>query len=56
MRSYQQAAIELAFLHHRFLRGTAPRNFSARGQAFVDRMQAVRPHISFPGAHGRVLR
>ena len=56
MRSYQQAAIELAFLHHRFLRGTAPRNFSARGQAFVDRMQAVRPSISFPGAHGRVLR
>jgi RsiW-degrading membrane proteinase PrsW (M82 family) len=56
MRTYQQAAIELGFLHHRFLRGTAPPNFSARGQAFVDRMQAVRPHIMFPGDHGRVLR
>jgi RsiW-degrading membrane proteinase PrsW (M82 family) len=56
MRTYQQAAIELGFLHHRFLRGTAPPNFSARGQGFVDRMQAVRPHIMFPRDHGRVLR
>lgn len=49
MASYQQAAIELGFLHHRFLRGTAPRDFSDRGQDFVNQLQALRPQISFPG-------
>jgi RsiW-degrading membrane proteinase PrsW (M82 family) len=48
MRDYQQAAIELGYLHHRFLNGTAPRDFAQRGQVFVDRMQAVRPWIAFP--------
>ena len=56
MRAYQQAAIELGYLHHRFLRGTAPPDFSARGQVFVDRMLAVRPLIAFPGVPGGVLR
>jgi len=54
MRAYQQAAVELAYLHHRFLRGTPPPNFSARGQVFVDRMQAVRPLIAFPAVPGGV--
>jgi protease PrsW len=49
MEEYQQAAIELGFLHHRYLRGTAPRDFAARGQDYVNRLQSVRPHISFPG-------
>ena len=49
MRDYQQAAIELGFLHHRFLRGTAPSDFQARGQAYVARIAAVRPFIAFPG-------
>lgn len=49
MAEYQQAAIELGFLHHRYLRGTAPRDFAARGQEFVTRMQSVRPSLSFPG-------
>ncbi|KQZ67526.1 PrsW family intramembrane metalloprotease [Nocardioides sp. Root151] len=48
MRDYQQAAVELGYLHHRVLRGTAPRNFAQRGQAFVERMHAVRPLIAFP--------
>jgi hypothetical protein len=48
MRDYQQAAVELGYLHHRVLRGTAPRNFAERGQAFVERMHAVRPLIAFP--------
>ena len=48
MRDYQQAAVELGYLHHRFLNGTAPRDFAQRGQVFVDRMQAVRPWIAFP--------
>ncbi len=54
MRTYQQAAVELAYLHHRFLRGTAPPSFAARGQDFVDRMQAVRPLIAFPAVPGGV--
>ncbi|UAL29025.1 PrsW family intramembrane metalloprotease [Nocardioides rotundus] len=49
LRAYQQAAIELGFLHHRFLRGTAPRDFSSRGQVHVARIQAARPYFSFPG-------
>ena len=49
MRDYQQAAIELGFLHHRYLRGTPPHDFAARGQEYVDRLSAVRPYISFPG-------
>jgi protease PrsW len=48
MKEYQQAAIELAFLHHRYLRGTAPRDFLIRGQEFVNRMHALRPHLRFP--------
>ena len=49
MRDYQQAAIELGFLHHRFLRGTPPPDFAARGQQHVARIRAVRPSIAFPG-------
>ena len=49
MRDYQQAAIELGFLHHRYLRGTPPPDFAARGQAYVARIAAARPHVSFPG-------
>ncbi len=49
MRDYQQAAIELGFLHHRLLRGTAPTDWQARGQDFLARIQTVRPRIAFPG-------
>jgi len=49
MRDYQQAAVELGFLHNRLLRGTAPKDWQARGQEFVARIGAVRPHIAFPG-------
>ncbi|CAB4693330.1 MAG: PrsW family intramembrane metalloprotease [Actinobacteria bacterium] len=49
MRDYQQAAIELGFLHHRYLRGTPPPDFAARGQEYVARIGAVRPFIAFPG-------
>lgn len=48
MRDYQQAAVELGYLHHRFLRGTAPRHFAERGQAFVSRMHELRPGLVFP--------
>ena len=49
MRVYQQAAIELGFLHHRYLRGTPPPDFALRGQDYVVRISAVRPSIAFPG-------
>ena len=49
MEEYQQAAVELGFLHHRYLRGTPPPDFATRGQSFVARLNAVRPYISFPG-------
>ncbi|MFS3127845.1 PrsW family intramembrane metalloprotease [Nocardioides sp. Bht2] len=48
MRDYQQAAVELGYLHHRVLRGTAPPNHLARGQVFVDRMFVARSRIAFP--------
>lgn len=49
MKDYQQAAIELGFLHHRLLRGTPPEDFQARGQEFLQRIEASRPYVTFPG-------
>ena len=48
MKEYQQLAIELGFLHDRYLRGTAPADFAARGNAMVQRMQALRPYVLYP--------
>ena len=49
MRDYQQAVIELGFLHSRYLRGTPPPDFAERGQEYVARIAEVRPSVSFPG-------
>jgi RsiW-degrading membrane proteinase PrsW (M82 family) len=49
MKDYQRAAIELGFLHHRYLRGTPPDDYAARGAAYLTEIRAVRPHVSFPG-------
>ncbi len=49
MSDYQQAVIELGFLHHRLLRGTPPADWQARGQDFVARIRASRPAVAFPG-------
>ena len=49
MRDYQAAAIELGYLHHRYLRGTAPGDFGLRGQEHVEQLRRIRPYISFPG-------
>jgi RsiW-degrading membrane proteinase PrsW (M82 family) len=49
MREYQQVAVELGFLHNRFLRGTAPKDFVERGQAYVAQIGAIRPYVAFPG-------
>ena len=52
MREYQQQAVELGFLHHRYLRGTAPSDVAARGSAMVDRLRALRPYVGFPHLAG----
>ncbi|RLV49752.1 protease PrsW [Nocardioides mangrovicus] len=52
MREYQQTAVELGFLHSRYLRGTAPRDATARGQAYVDQLIRLRPHLVWPRATG----
>ncbi|HSE07875.1 MAG TPA: PrsW family intramembrane metalloprotease [Nocardioidaceae bacterium] len=52
MREYQEQAIELGFLHDRFLRGTAPADVQPRGQAMVDRLAELRPYVGFPTGPG----
>jgi hypothetical protein len=49
MRDYQQAVVELGFLHSRYLRGTPPPDFAERGHDYVARIAQVRPFIAFPG-------
>ena len=41
--------VELGFLHSRYLRGTPPPDFAARGHDYVARIAQVRPFIAFPG-------
>ncbi len=53
MREYQQQALELGFLHDRYLRGTAPDDFAERGTVMVRRLVALRPYVLFPPAAGR---
>jgi protease PrsW len=48
MREYQQQAVELGFLHDRYLRGTAPPDFAQRGAAMVQRLRGLRPYVGFP--------
>ncbi len=49
MRDYQQAVVELGFLHSRYLRGVPPPDFAARGHDYVARISELRPSIAFPG-------
>jgi hypothetical protein len=49
MREYQQAVVELGFLHSRYLRGVPPPDFAARGHDYVARIRELRPTIAFPG-------
>jgi RsiW-degrading membrane proteinase PrsW (M82 family) len=48
MREYQQQAIELGFLHDRYLRGSAPSDVAERASVMVRRLAALRPHVEFP--------
>jgi RsiW-degrading membrane proteinase PrsW (M82 family) len=52
MQDYQQQAIELAFLHDRYLRGTAPADVVPRGQTMIDRLAMLRPYVVFPTLPG----
>jgi RsiW-degrading membrane proteinase PrsW (M82 family) len=56
MREYQQEAIELGYLHHRALRGLAPRDVGSRGAAMVQRLAALRPYVVFPQPAGVLPR
>ena len=48
LRAYQQQAVELGFLHDRFLRGAAPSDLPQRGAAMIARLHALRPYVGFP--------
>ncbi len=49
MRDYQRVAVELGYLHHRFLRGTPPEDYADRGNHYVTEIRAIRPSVAFPG-------
>ncbi len=48
MVTYQNDAVELGFLHSRYLRGVAPPDFARLGQDYVDQMRALRPGLVWP--------
>ena len=48
VRAFQQAMIEIAFLHNRFVDGSAPRDVNARMLALLDRAAALRPYVVLP--------
>lgn len=48
MIAYQTHAIELGYLHHRFLRGTPPSDFAELGAAHVAAMNGLRPYLLWP--------
>ena len=53
MREYQQQAIELGFLHSRYLRGTAPPDFAERGHGDGRSGCSAAALVQFPGAEVR---
>jgi RsiW-degrading membrane proteinase PrsW (M82 family) len=52
MVAYQNEAVELGFLHSRFLRGVPPPDFAEIGQAHVEQMRALRPGLIWPQPAG----
>jgi RsiW-degrading membrane proteinase PrsW (M82 family) len=52
MVAYQNAAVELGFLHSRYLRGVAPPDFALIGQEHVDLMRSLRPGLLWPQPTG----
>ncbi|MCW2827684.1 MAG: putative integral rane protein [Marmoricola sp.] len=52
MVAYQNEAVELGFLHSRYLRGVPPPDFASIGQEHVERMRALRPGVLWPQPTG----
>jgi RsiW-degrading membrane proteinase PrsW (M82 family) len=52
MVAYQNAAVELGFLHSRYLRGVPPPDFALIGQEHVEVMRALRPALLWPQPTG----
>ncbi len=52
MVAYQNEAVELGFLHSRYLRGVAPPDFAQVGQQHVEHMRALRPGLLWPQPTG----
>ncbi len=48
MRDFQQQAIQLATLHNRVLRGSAPSDYAQRGTAMAHRLAALRSYVTQP--------
>ncbi|HET9499183.1 MAG TPA: PrsW family intramembrane metalloprotease [Marmoricola sp.] len=48
MKDYQEAAIELGYLHHRYLRGAAPDGYAVLGQEHVEQLIRLRPFVVWP--------
>ena len=52
MADFQQQAIQLAMLHDRVMRGTAPPDFHQRGAAMAFRLSALRRYVAQPPRQG----
>ncbi len=52
MAAYQNEAVELGFLHSRYLRGVPPPDFEQLGQQHVENMRALRPGVLWPQPSG----
>jgi protease PrsW len=48
LRAYQQTMIEVAFLHHRAMNGTAPADLNHRMSLLLQRAAWLRPYVVFP--------
>jgi hypothetical protein len=48
LRAYQQTMIEVAFLHHRAVTGTAPADLNHRMSLLLQRAAWLRPYVVFP--------
>jgi RsiW-degrading membrane proteinase PrsW (M82 family) len=48
LRAYQQTMIEVAFLHHRAVNGTAPADLNHRMNLLLQRAAWLRPYVVFP--------
>ena len=55
LRAYQQTMIEVAFLHHRAVNGTAPADLNHRMSLLLQRAAWLRPYVVFPPPPGAAM-